>query len=497
MGKVTLKRKTFNQIPVYGGQTVIFRFKGPAGSTLSSFMDPASSQIATFAESFNLYLNSLDGSPTTFLTDGIDWYDGGGSSLMNDYVIPQNSIFVINNPGTVAVMLFLNGNAENYYQGKTNTKKQNQTILKPYSIDGGGTIYDSKNVYIYKGSDKLNILKSLNFYNYGLYIFRSATTNLLGTIFNQAQFEPYSDGLTIYTEGSLTGANSVFFTEGSTWVYDDYSTNADAYVIPANSILAFSTSNDLNITIGGGANIELLNALRVLFNKDEFLGGATTTTADNFFIQEPNGTFRHCFYYDDGFGGDIDPLQWNILGVFGDQGNYIIQPNSIIYMQPQSNKNFNITNGAIIQKYFNGDSQIEKTYFDNFSLLNTNSTLVKLKLNGFPTFGQLFGGSAFINLNNGENTDNKFLFNTNFTNLIEFLDQNLQSIAVYFPYAGSFYDVVSLDEHTDNDSISIGGIWNNKQNVIPTYLVTSKGEPYSDAVIKLFNNNLAKVIERG
>jgi hypothetical protein len=38
-----------------------------------------------------------------------------------------------------------------FSKGKISIKKQNQTILKPYSIDGGMTVYDANNVYVFKG----------------------------------------------------------------------------------------------------------------------------------------------------------------------------------------------------------------------------------------------------------------------------------------------------------------------------------------------------------
>jgi hypothetical protein len=226
-----------------------------------------------------------------------------------------------------------------------------------------------RNISIKK--QNLSILKSSNYYpspQESIYIFKSATTNLLGTIFNYAQFEPYGDVISIYTEGNLNSSTS-FLTDGFTFIYDDFTTNANNYVIPANSLLIFSTAFDINITVGGG---------------------------------------------------------------------------------------------AIIQKYYSGNLQIQKTYFDTFNVLTTNTTIVKLKLNGFPTFGELFGGAAFITNNNGQNIDNQFLFNASFANSINFFDENLQDIATYFPYLGSFYDAVSLEEYTDNISISAGGIWNNK-----------------------------------
>jgi len=38
-----------------------------------------------------------------------------------------------------------------FSKGKISIKKQNQTKLEPYSIDGGSTVYDANNIYIFKG----------------------------------------------------------------------------------------------------------------------------------------------------------------------------------------------------------------------------------------------------------------------------------------------------------------------------------------------------------
>jgi hypothetical protein len=45
----------------------------------------------------------------------------------------------------------LQGNSSLLNNNKISIKKQNQTKLEPYSIDGGSTVYDANNIYIFKG----------------------------------------------------------------------------------------------------------------------------------------------------------------------------------------------------------------------------------------------------------------------------------------------------------------------------------------------------------
>ena len=45
----------------------------------------------------------------------------------------------------------LQGNSSLLNINKISIKKQNRSILEPYSIDGGSTVYDTNNVYVFKG----------------------------------------------------------------------------------------------------------------------------------------------------------------------------------------------------------------------------------------------------------------------------------------------------------------------------------------------------------
>lgn len=134
-------------------------------------------------------------------------------------------------------------------------------LVPTWSIgqNGSGNI-SMKVTAIGKNSTKkqnLSTLKSFNFYSpkESTYIFKSALNNTLASIFNYAQFTPYDDSISIYIGGNFNSSIS-FYTDGSTFVYDDLITNANDYVIPANSFLIFSISNNINITVSGGAIIQ-------------------------------------------------------------------------------------------------------------------------------------------------------------------------------------------------------------------------------------------------
>jgi hypothetical protein len=86
------------------------------------------------------------------------------------------------------------------------------------------------------------------------YTFKSATTNLLGTVFNPSLFNaPYQDILNIFPPNE--GQQSFYF-DGSEWIYSDFSPNANNYVIPNNSIIEITTDNITSVPIGGGAIIQ-------------------------------------------------------------------------------------------------------------------------------------------------------------------------------------------------------------------------------------------------
>lgn len=116
---------------------------------------------------------------------------------------------------------------------KISIKKQNQSILNPVEST-------EKNIYVFK----------------------SATTNLLGTIFNPAIFEDFdlivmfAPGTTnVYTDPSIKTIIKITPTE---WVDAASEESMNNYVIPIGTVFYFSCPffPNLNIPVGGGAIIQ-------------------------------------------------------------------------------------------------------------------------------------------------------------------------------------------------------------------------------------------------
>jgi len=368
MGSLILNKKLFSQVILKSYEEKYIRFKGPVGLSLINFIDPTYYSVFNTEYALNMYINGDINDPITFSTDGIDWYNSSASEIVNDYVVPINAVFRLKSDivNYSAINLGQNANVnamvENFSSGKTSIKKQILTKLKP-----------------------------INQFDDAVYVFRSATNNTLAQIFNPSIFA-LLDQIDIYKEGSLSGPSDSFLSTTSEWISPMDELNYDNYVIPNGSILVFTCNNpDLDIHVGGGAFIEKyysgklslgkqnvtklkpyainnvitnteniyiykggsINTIDTIFNKNEFTGGNNAfITADTFYIQEPNGTFKAFYYYDDGFNGDADPIQWQMVGSIADQSGYVIQPNSKIFMYPVTNKTFNVGVGAIINKFY-------------------------------------------------------------------------------------------------------------------------------------------------
>ena len=242
MGKLSLNSKLFNSIIFTPFESKNIVFKGPSGTTMGNFINAYDIYNVDGNGVINMYIGNLNTSPLiTFISDGNDWLNLITEENLTNYVIPLNAIFQINSTSNLAVLLNLGGNATNYFQGQTSIKKQNLSILK---------------------SSNYNPIEQ------SVYIFKSAVNNTLGNIFNYAQFEPYTDAISIYIEGNLDGVYNSFYTDGSSFIYDDYTTNANNYVIPANSLLIFTTSYDINITVGGGAIIQKYYSGKISLKKN-------------------------------------------------------------------------------------------------------------------------------------------------------------------------------------------------------------------------------------
>jgi hypothetical protein len=179
------------------------------------------------ADTIVIYINgNINSTPIIALAADPEWVNPSTEQNIDNTPLPVGAVILINSSSNKS---YSGIELVNYYQGQTSIKKQNLSALK-----GAGFYPESETIYIFK----------------------SATTNTLANIFNYAQFEPYIDSLQIYTQGNLGGFYISFFTDGSSFVYDDYVTNANNYIIPTNALLIFYTSANLNITVSGGAIIQ-------------------------------------------------------------------------------------------------------------------------------------------------------------------------------------------------------------------------------------------------
>jgi len=242
MGKLSLNSKLFNSIIFKPFEYKNIVFKGPSGTTMGNFISAYDIYNVDGNGVVNMYIGNLNTSPLiTFLSDGSDWLNLLTEENVSNYVIPLNAIFQINSTSNVLAFLSLGGNATNYFQGKTSIKKQNLSILIPFQI-------------------------GIDVYPNNLYTFKSATINLLGTVFNPSLFNtPYGDVINITppNEGQQT-----FWFDGSTWLYGDFVTNANNYVIPNNSLVQIQTNDITSVPVGGGAIIQKYYSGKISLKKN-------------------------------------------------------------------------------------------------------------------------------------------------------------------------------------------------------------------------------------
>jgi len=115
--------------------------------------------------------------------------------------------------------------------------------------------------------ENLTTLKPKNYHPEATYIFRSATSNTLANILSPGQFEAYGTD-TLYIN------NQIFFTiSPPDWVYEDFQTNANNFIIPVNSILYFEASTDKIVSVGGDAIVQKYyeDKFEFKFNKGNIL----------------------------------------------------------------------------------------------------------------------------------------------------------------------------------------------------------------------------------
>lgn len=106
--------------------------------------------------------------------------------------------------------------------------------------------------------NNLKILKSSSYYSDSIYVFKSAKNNTLSQIINPVLFDNF-DSLSFYNTVPLNFTFNNFFVVDHDWIDSTTEENRNNYVIPANSILVISTTQNIDIPVGGGAIIQLLN----------------------------------------------------------------------------------------------------------------------------------------------------------------------------------------------------------------------------------------------
>jgi hypothetical protein len=229
MGKLSLNSKSFNSIIFKPFESREIMFKGPIGTTIGNFINTFDIYNVDGNGIVNMYIGNLDTLSITFLSDGSDWLNVVTEQNVSNYVIPLNAIFQINSTSNIPVSLNLGGNASNYVKGKTDINKKNLSTLIPFQV-------------------------GIDVYPNNRYIFKSATTNLLGTVFNPSLFNSqFQDILNIYVQNE---GQRTFYFNGSIWVGDDFSTPANNYIIPNNSIIEITTNDITSVPVGGGAVIQ-------------------------------------------------------------------------------------------------------------------------------------------------------------------------------------------------------------------------------------------------
>jgi hypothetical protein len=344
MGSLSLKKKISTSLTTKTGGIYYIIFKGPAGTTFGSFFNPGIAAVVNSGGAYNFYFNGDLNNPSTYYTDGGDWYDGSFNIATNN-IIPIDAILQIESDFLDYVIDF-GGNIQNYFGGKTSIKKQILTKLK-----------------------------TINGFNDAVYRFKSATNNTLAQIFNPSIFALF-DQIDIYIEGSLSGPSDTFnsyavFTT-SEWISFIDELNYDNYVIPNGSILVFSCDNpNLDIPIGGGAVIEKYYSGKLNLGKQNykilkdgevyiFLGGSNNTIST--FLNDSETIFGAS-----GIGTEILVYnsQNNVYDVYLRRtstswrdannvtvNNLVIQPNSRIIIQRSLTGNTTVQGTNIIQKYY-------------------------------------------------------------------------------------------------------------------------------------------------
>jgi hypothetical protein len=264
------------------------------------------------------------------------------------------------------------------------------------------------------GEINLTTLKSISFNSDAIYRFKSPRNNTLAEIFNPALFEDY-ESLIIFYEGSLDGPHDSVLIGDSSWFDSTFSNIINNYIIPTNSILAFSTNQNINIPVRGRASIVKYNSDKYLirdyypgyltnyydknyrytgmayFEGDNILKISKNIDSPNFNLilnfksygcgpdyvdinpnneKEPSGVFlNYKFYertnYESGaqFSRNNKYLTFNRSGLFGDYGDW-----SYSY----SGSNYQLIQEGI-------ESKLPRNFFDIYAKTSNNFLLGKIE----------------------------------------------------------------------------------------------------------------------
>lgn len=162
------------------------------------------------------------------------------------------------------------------------------------------------------------------------------------------------------------------------------------------STLTVSTADASELVGNESFQIKKFTTLGDVFganNSVGLLGGDSITTADTIWAVT-NGTWRQYFFYDDGFGGEIDPMQWQTTGSGANKSDARIDPDQgvLVVRKPGAGKTVTITGQVKATQSF--------VPFINGAQIVTNPYPVDKTLNtlglktGNPATGLLEGDSV-------------------------------------------------------------------------------------------------------
>jgi hypothetical protein len=138
--------------------------------------------------------------------------------------------------------------------GKISIKKENRTILEPYSIDGGSTIYDANNIYVFNGG----------------------SINTLGVIFDVTPAATISSADIISFNGNSYYKKTGGFIAAGWRDQNSVITNRSNTVIAPGTLIYFNPRSYKTTAVEVGAIIEKYNNGKISIKKQNLGGGKIT-----------------------------------------------------------------------------------------------------------------------------------------------------------------------------------------------------------------------------